>query len=401
MKKNWLWPILLTALTLAPVYGQSRVMRPLRQLPLSNHQLVLNYIEHYSQPHELVQLSRTLARAEGYISHISARLTHYGLPAQLIYLPLIESSFRADAVSHSGAVGLWQFIEGAAAVYGLVMDNYRDDRRDFYLATEAALQKISDEYRLFGDILLAIAAYNGGIGRVRAAIEACAELGISPTFWNMLDYELLPAETMHYVPRLLAISYVAERERKAGTVPALRSYQWLAGIPAEPGLSLANIAERAGINLDELMANNYGLNSAYLPPAHASRYLLKAPTAQLAGLRLAMIEEALEHGQQPVFYHIHRLTPGDSLRLVARSFGLNLRELLLYNPHLNGRVNVDALVVAPKKNVVLNGYHIVQQGENLWRISLRFGLRVSDLAYLNNLEAENVLRPGTRLLVPL
>ena len=59
---------------------------------------------------------------------------------------------------------------------------------------------------------------------------------------------------------------------------------------------------------------------------------------------------------------------------------------------------------APKKETVSDGgrpiqYHEVSAGENLYRIGLRYGLKVDELRRLNNLESNAVLRTGQKLRV--
>jgi len=44
-------------------------------------------------------------------------------------------------------------------------------------------------------------------------------------------------------------------------------------------------------------------------------------------------------------------------------------------------------------------YHEVLQGENIYRIGLRYGLKVNELLRLNNMEPEAVIRPGQKLRV--
>jgi membrane-bound lytic murein transglycosylase D len=46
-------------------------------------------------------------------------LSSYGIPVQLKYLSVIESSLRSTAVSWAGAVGPWQIMSGTAREHGL------------------------------------------------------------------------------------------------------------------------------------------------------------------------------------------------------------------------------------------------------------------------------------------
>jgi soluble lytic murein transglycosylase-like protein len=55
-------------------------------------------------------------------------------------------------------------------------------------------------HALFGDWTLALAAYNAGEGRVARAIQRAD----TRDFWSLAARGLLPAETIKYVPSVLA-----------------------------------------------------------------------------------------------------------------------------------------------------------------------------------------------------
>jgi len=73
-----------------------------------------------------------------------------------------ESSFRTDAVSKSGAMGLMQLMPGTAKEMGVT--NPFDVRQNV-LGGAAYLKKLVNRFR---DIRLALAAYNTGPGRISA-----------------------------------------------------------------------------------------------------------------------------------------------------------------------------------------------------------------------------------------
>src|SRR5208337_4435733 len=110
-------------------------------------------------------LQAVLARSVRYRAVIAAVVTEKDLPRELRFLPAVESGFQALAVSPRGAVGLWQLMRNTASPYGLRMDQWVDERRDFMRSTEASLAKLEDNYVQFGDWCLALAAYNCGVGR--------------------------------------------------------------------------------------------------------------------------------------------------------------------------------------------------------------------------------------------
>lgn len=126
-----------------------------------------------------------------------------GVPEELIYVGLVESGYRADAVSSAGAVGPWQFMPETARRYGLRQWKDVDERRELEKSTRAAARYLRDLYEFLGDWTLAIAGYNAGEYRVLRAMQ---ESG-GKDFWSLRH--LLPSETAEYVPRVLAAIQMA------------------------------------------------------------------------------------------------------------------------------------------------------------------------------------------------
>ncbi len=139
-----------------------------------------------------------------YFDMMDAVLTTYGLPKELKYLAVIESHLKSNARSWAGAVGPWQFMPTTARNMGLKISKKYDERRDYTKSTHAASKYLAQLYALYGDWLLVIAAYNGGPGRVNAAIKKSG----SKDFWSLQQY--LPAESRNHVKKFIATHYIME-----------------------------------------------------------------------------------------------------------------------------------------------------------------------------------------------
>jgi len=139
-------------------------------------------------------------------------LTSYGIPVQLKYLSVIESSLSSNAVSWAGAVGPWQIMSDAAREHGLRTSYYSDDRVDYIKSTKAACQILKELYDMYGDWLLVIAAYNAGAGSVNKAISKSG----SKNFWDIQYY--LPLETRNHVKKFIATHYFFEGDGSIATV---------------------------------------------------------------------------------------------------------------------------------------------------------------------------------------
>ena len=132
----------------------------------------------------------------------------YGLPEDLIYLSLVESGYNTNAYSWARAMGLWQFISSTGKIYGLKRNWWIDERKDPVKSTDAACRFLKDLYNQFGAWDLAMAAYNGGPGRVRRTIKKQKTID----FWKMK----LKRETMDYVPLIMAATIIAKEPEKYG-----------------------------------------------------------------------------------------------------------------------------------------------------------------------------------------
>lgn len=165
-------------------------------------------------------LYRILDEGQQYRIFVRNELEKRKMPAILEYLPLVESDYNPYAKSKSGATGLWQFMLNS--ISGLLEYNdFVDERLDPWKSTEAALKKLNENYRTFGDWLLAITAYNCGAGALKKAIKNAG----SRDFWYLKEKGFLSEQASGYVPKLLAIADVVENSTYYGTTfPQARAW---------------------------------------------------------------------------------------------------------------------------------------------------------------------------------
>jgi membrane-bound lytic murein transglycosylase D len=106
-----------------------------------------------------------------YIGEMKKIFRAEGLPAELAYLPLVESSFNVRARSSAGAVGMWQFMPETGKKF-MRVDAKVDERRDPFASTRAAARLLKENYRLLGNWPLAITAYNHGTEGIFRGVKA-------------------------------------------------------------------------------------------------------------------------------------------------------------------------------------------------------------------------------------
>lgn len=76
--------------------------------------------------------------SRSYFPYIDSYFHEINLPDDFKYLAVAESSLKNNAVSHSGAAGIWQLMPDTARRYGLRVDAEIDERLHFERATRAA-----------------------------------------------------------------------------------------------------------------------------------------------------------------------------------------------------------------------------------------------------------------------
>ncbi len=263
-------------------------------------------------------------RAPRYLPIARQALAEAGLPADLQYVPVIESNLRPGAVSRAGAVGPWQFLRSTGRLYGLACKNGCDDRRDWEKATAAALAHLKDLHDAFGSWPLALAAYNAGRNRVASAMEAQGE----SSFYDLR----LPRETERYVFRAMAAKLILEHPERYGIdLEGARTWE-----PPETRevtlrvdrrrLPVAAVADAAGVGYRRLVELNPWIVGTGLRKG-TYRLVLPAEGTDGFAARLARWEE--ENPEPRRIYH--RVKRGDTLSAIARRYGLTVGQICEWN----------------------------------------------------------------------
>jgi membrane-bound lytic murein transglycosylase D len=370
--------------------------------PLTQH-----YIKQYSSPGGISWLKSVMERGEPYIAFVRQEIDKMNLPPELAYLPVIESAYLSTAVSKSGAVGLWQFMKNSISPFDIHVTDWVDERRDFWKATSGALRKLQDNYNYFHDWPLALAAYNAGLGAVQRASKNAG----TKNYWELSERKALKTETIHYVPKLLAVSHML---LNAGTYGIDLGWpenpQW-ERIALDRSVDITLLAEKAGIDPAELKQANRELNYNVTPPGTA--YFLKVKSAHVAA-----IQNVLDDKNTPlVKYYIHSIRSGDTLSALARHYEVSVAQIQEVNNGLQprfmkigGKVIIPALkdigpyTGEPRKtdeSLVFEGTHLVKKGETLWSISLAYEVDPEMLAEANNMNLNDTLREGKSLKTPI
>lgn len=214
-----------------------------------------------------------MKRANRAFPIIEPILKQYGVPDDFKYLAVIESALM-NAVSPSGAKGIWQFMPETAKEKGMEVNDIVDERYHLKKSTEAACKYLLVAKEKFGSWTLAAASYNGGMTGVNTKI----------TEQKVTDYYdlLLTEETSRYVFRILALKEIMKNPTLYGFDVA--KHEMYENIPTktievDSSISdLATFAKTQGINYKILKIHNPWLRDKKLTNLTKKKYQLEIPT---------------------------------------------------------------------------------------------------------------------------
>lgn len=305
------------------------------QLPfeVKNTPEIRKYIKRYIQP-GVLDAQAMLGRSSLYFPIFEHYLNIYGLPQELKYLPMVESTLRANVHSHAGAAGLWQFVPVTARHFGLKMDGNVDERLDPYKSTEAAVKLLAYLYEELGDWPLVLAAYNSGAGRVRQAIRRAN----CDNFWEIRSY--LPSESRKYVPAFIAAAYLAKNFSIHGLVPKYPSFEMqnTRVFTVYTRLNLKDIARTCHVDLKILRRLNPSYRNNIIPTNFKGNYLIiPASSATEFWLRYIPRNTTVSPDQGLTMISYTAIV-GDNINNLALLFECTVEDIMKWN-HL-ARPNV-------------------------------------------------------------
>lgn len=227
-----------------------------------------------------------LGRSARYFPVIEAKLAVARLPMELKYLTVVESGLEPKVVSEKGAAGLWQLMKTTGRGYGLLINAQVDERLDLNRSTDVALAFLKDLYLEFGDWTLAIAAYNCGPVRLRAAIERRK----SHDFWKIKS--LLPKQTREYVEKFTAMAYLMNYYSFYDLRPRYPDYnlQMTQMIKVYSRKSFAELAQEIGIPVAVLQELNPSYLAGFVPARRDGSNLI----LPIMGIRSDFLPEGMQ-----------------------------------------------------------------------------------------------------------
>ena len=287
---------------------------------------VRRFLEEYQTGYRRALVERWLGRSGRYAEMIQGVLRSKGLPEDLMFTAMIESGFNPVAVSRAGAKGLWQFMAPTARRYGLRVDRWVDERFDPEKSTVAAASYLRDLHAMFGSWELAKAAYNAGEMKVIRAMKALK----TRDFWELTRGSVLREETKNFVPAIQAATLIGREPERYGFVAAFAEPLAYEQAPVPAVTTLKHVAALSRVSADELEELNPELRLKQTPPGGA--YLLKFPSGGAQRFIEARLRErALASHGRPGVSDVHVVKPRETMRGIARRYGLSAAELARRN----------------------------------------------------------------------
>lgn len=327
-----------------------------------------------------------------------------GVPENVAWLGQVESAWKPTAMSWASASGLWQFIPGTGARFGLKRTSHVDERNSFEGATRASaryLKFLANRYG--GNWELAMAAYNSGEGNVDRAISRAG----AADFWKAFPY--LPKETRNYVPNILATIIIANSPQQYGfghVRPAPQLMYDQIRVPASTNLSL--LAQASDTTVEYLRYLNPELRTNMSPP---EPYIVRVPAGK-ANEVVALFRKLPASNRNTAA--VTQTAGGESWQNIANRTGVSVEELMAANgnaptprgkivvPQINGVKNIVYSRPSQSAPVKSSPVRVVKAkaGDTVTKIAQRENISAAELAKFNGLLTTSVLPAGREIKIP-
>jgi len=183
-------------------------------------------------------------------------LAQHQIPKVFTYLPIMESNFKAEALSSSGALGYWQFKAPAALEMGLRLDSKIDERLNLTASSYAASKYLKRSHYLTGNWFFALLSYNLGLSGAKAYFaKNYPDIPFREKHWK------LRIDSPRYLIKFLAYQIAFQEEIKKPPFPNLKLFNYTAG----NNKTLEQIAQKVNIDFAELKYYNSWLKTYKIP----------------------------------------------------------------------------------------------------------------------------------------
>lgn len=370
------------------------------------HPMIQQYINYYrGRGRKTMEVG--LYRSGMFMTMARRIFREEGIPENVAWLGQVESAWKPVAMSHMAASGLWQFIPGTGARYGLRRTAHVDERNSLEEATRASARYLKFLYNRYGNWELAMAGYNCGEGNVDKAIRRA---GVK-NFWAAYPY--LPKETRNYVPNILATILVANAPGAYGfghvrPAPALR-YDRIR-VPASTNLNI--IAQASDTTSQYIRYLNPHLRTNMTPP---EPYIINVPAGK-ANEVVAVFRRLPASKVNDT--NLAKSVQGETWQTISNRTGVSVDALMAANPGMKSPTGKVFVPMAAAGNRVAattysrpasgpsapaaSNVKVVkaQAGDTVSKLAVRIGADPTEVAKYNGLLPNSVLGAGREIKIP-
>lgn len=358
-----------------------------------------------------------MQNAAPYLYFVLTELERRGMPSELVFIPIVESTYNPNAVSPAAiSTGMWQFVSSSGKRFGLKQNSDLDERKDIIKSTRAAISYFIYLHDLFGSWELAIAAYNWGEGNIYNSVTKAN----SKDFYDLDVRDV----TRQYVPKVIALANIIQNPNKFGIkLTDLNNNPYFVIINPKTPITVNNFMDINNMSDKQNKALNPQYNSTNYKVSINQRLLLPlSPNSSLANLNsannnsdnktasyisptvttlvvssltsaktsesssendeIAQISADKYSSKVPINQAENKTHPTTNLTTINKDAEVN--DLLSTNNEVKPSADTKSYIVA--------------NGDTLYSISKKFAVSLDDIKAANQL-SDNALKPNQKLII--
>lgn len=270
-----------------------------------------------------------IKRSGKHLAQMQQIFRERGLPAEIAFLPIVESSYDISAKSNVGALGMWQFMRATGKQFKMRIDRNVDERKDPIESSRAAAAYLKQAYELLGSWPLAITSYNYGPAGMARAVS---EVGSNDLVALIQKYN---HRYWGFAPKNFYAEFLAAVE--IGKNPD----KYFPGLEIDPPLAIEEVevtknttvvalASSKGLTRQQLLEWNPALNHASATVPAGYRVKLPAGGKTEVVVAQAATPSRPQTKARPQVVH-HRVKRGETLIHIAQRYGATLERILQAN----------------------------------------------------------------------
>jgi membrane-bound lytic murein transglycosylase D len=287
-------------------------------------------------------------RSGAWLDYIQKIFSKHNLPADLIYLPHVESSFDSRAYSKFGALGIWQFTRGTGRRY-MKVGYTIDERRDPEIATIGAAKLLKYNYGQLKSWPLALTAYNHGLAGMKRAVRRAGSNDYVKIFLNHRGRKFRFASKNFYSEFLAAVDVAKNYKKYFGDLKLDKPIESIS-VSLPKATDAHTLAKHLNISKTELARYNPALRPVVF---RTSRLIprgfdIKLPVKKdqkwaelMTSLPATKVRRVVPSGEWV------RVQPGDTLIGIAKQYRVWVKDLMVANQLEDDRILIGQILKLP------------------------------------------------------